>query len=107
MYADKPRGQVNLHVLQGSYKVLEVLEFDFLKLSPGKLLKSHIIDGVLEKCLNYLKTMYMNLRSNFEVLIQININTVFSLKINASAHPPPANLIKAPSVFSGILWFAL
>ena len=73
---------------QGSYKVLKVLEvfeFNFLKLSPGKTL-SHINDEVLEKCLNYLKT-YMILQSNFEVLEKI-----FSLKINASAHPPPANL---------------
>ena len=86
-------------VKQGSYKVLKVLEFNFLKCKSWKTLEnSHINDEVLEKCLNYLKTIYMNLQSNFEVFIKKK--EVFSLKINASAHPPLANLIKAPSVFS-------
>ena len=47
----------------------------------------------------------MNLQSNFEVFIKKIY--IFSVKINALAHPPPVNLFKAPPVFSGILWIAL
>ena len=54
----------NLPLIQGSYKVLNVLEvpeFDFLTFKSWKTLEnSHINDEVLEKCLKYLKTIYMN-----------------------------------------------